>query len=66
MDRISRRRFVGGIATAAATDSLHAPSVRVQKEHQTLRFIAEANLNVFDPIWNTAHITRNHGYLSWL
>jgi peptide/nickel transport system substrate-binding protein len=28
-----------------------------------LRFIAEANLKVFDPIWNTAYITRNHGYL---
>jgi peptide/nickel transport system substrate-binding protein len=28
-----------------------------------LRFIAEAELKVFDPIWNTAYITRNHGYL---
>jgi len=62
MDRISRRRFVGGVA-AAATASLHAPSVRAQKDDQTLRFIAEANLKVFDPIWNTAYITRNHGYL---
>jgi peptide/nickel transport system substrate-binding protein len=63
MDRISRRRFVGGVATAAATASFHAPSVRAQKEAQTLNFIAEANLKVFDPIWSTAYITRNHGYL---
>ena len=28
-----------------------------------MRFIAEAELKAFDPIWNTAYITRNHGYL---
>lgn len=63
MDRLSRRQFVGSVATVAATAALAAPSVRAQKEDQTLRFIAEANLKVFDPIWNTAYITRNHGYL---
>jgi peptide/nickel transport system substrate-binding protein len=25
--------------------------------------VAEADLKVLDPIWNTAYITRNHGYL---
>ena len=44
MGRISRRQFVGGAATAAATAVLPAPSVRAQKDAQTLRFIAEANL----------------------
>src|SRR4029077_8761464 len=30
---------------------------------KTLRFIAQADLRVLDPIWTTAYITRNHGYM---
>src|SRR5437879_70271 len=63
MDRISRRQIVRGAAATAATAALGAPSVHAQKDPQTLRFIAEADLKVFDPIWTTAYITRNHGYL---
>src|SRR5947207_495374 len=63
MDRISRRQIVRGAAATAATAALGAPSVHAQKDLQTLRFIAEADLKVLDPIWNTAYITRNHGYL---
>jgi peptide/nickel transport system substrate-binding protein len=63
MDRISRRQVVRGAAAAAAVTTLGAPSVRAQKDTQTLRFVAEADLKVLDPIWNTAYITRNHGYL---
>jgi peptide/nickel transport system substrate-binding protein len=63
MDRISRRQVVRGAAATAATAALGAPSVHAQKDLQTLRFIAEADLKVLDPIWNTAYITRNHGYL---
>src|SRR5215475_6086550 len=29
----------------------------------TLKFIPHADLKVLDPIWNTAYITRNHGYM---
>src|SRR5437660_11876210 len=63
MDRISRRQIVRGAAATAATAALGAPSVHAQKDPQTLRFIAEADLKVFDPIWTTAYITRNSGYL---
>jgi peptide/nickel transport system substrate-binding protein len=63
MDRISRRQVVRGAAVVAGAAALGAPSVRAQNEGQTLRFIAEADLKVLDPIWNTAYITRNHGYL---
>jgi peptide/nickel transport system substrate-binding protein len=37
--------------------------VHAQKDRQTLNFAAEADLKVLDPIWSTAYITRNHGYL---
>src|ERR1700730_19417558 len=63
MDRISRRQIVRGAAAAATSAAFGAPSVRAQKDTQPLRFIAEADLKVLDPIWNTAYITRNHGYL---
>lgn len=29
----------------------------------TLKFIPHANLKILDPIWTTAYITRNHGYM---
>lgn len=31
--------------------------------NQTLRVVPHTELKVFDPIWTTAYITRNHGYL---
>jgi len=61
MIRMSRRQVLGGAAAVAAT--FGAPSVHAQKGRQTLRFVAEADLKILDPIWTTAYITRNHGYL---
>ena len=29
----------------------------------TLRMVAHADLKILDPIWSTANITRNHGYM---
>jgi peptide/nickel transport system substrate-binding protein len=63
MDRISRRQVARGAAAAAAAITLGAPSVHAQNDRPTLRFVAEADLKVLDPIWTTAYITRNHGYL---
>jgi hypothetical protein len=60
MNRFSRRQVLAGVGAATM---LGAPSVRSQTNQQTLRFIAEADLKVLDPIWTTAYITRNHGYL---
>jgi peptide/nickel transport system substrate-binding protein len=62
MDQISRRQVVQGAAAAVAM-TLGAPSVRAQKDNQILRFGAEADLKVLDPVWTTAYVTRNHGYL---
>jgi peptide/nickel transport system substrate-binding protein len=63
MDRISRRQFVRGAAATTAAATLGAPSVHAQKDRQILRFVAEADLKILDPVWTTAYITRNHGYL---
>jgi peptide/nickel transport system substrate-binding protein len=63
MDRISRRQIVGDGAAAVAAMMVGAPSVHAQKDRQTLRFVAQADLKVLDPVWTTAYITRNHSYL---
>jgi len=63
MDRISRRQVVRGTAAAAAAMTLGAPSVHSQNGRQILRFIAQGDLKILDPVWTTAYITRNHGYL---
>jgi peptide/nickel transport system substrate-binding protein len=63
MKRLSRRQILTGAAATAAATTLSAPSVQAQKGRRTLRFVAQGDLKVLDPIWNTAYITRNHGYL---
>src|ERR1700746_1546780 len=63
MDRINRRQAIRGATAMAAAMTLGAPSVHAQNERQTLRFVAQADLKILDPIWTTAYITRNHGYL---
>jgi len=63
MNRLSRRQWLTGAAVTAAAAALGAPSVHAQKRSPTLRFAAEADLKVLDPVWQTAYITRNHGYM---
>jgi peptide/nickel transport system substrate-binding protein len=63
VDSISRRQVFQGAAATAAATTLGAPSIRAQNDRQTLRFVAEADLKIIDPVWTTAYITRNHAYL---
>ena len=62
MAGISRRQVVGG-AAAAVGMTMSRPSVHAQTGRQSLRFVAHADLKTLDPVWSTAYITRNHGYL---
>jgi peptide/nickel transport system substrate-binding protein len=63
MNRLSRRQWLGGVAATATAAALGAPSVHAQKRSPTVRFVAEADLKILDPVWTTGYITRNHGYL---
>ena len=63
MSQLSRRQFLAGATATAAATSLAAPSVHAQKQGGTLRFVAQADLKILDPVWTTAYITRNHSYL---
>src|SRR5262249_9585937 len=62
MKCVDRRQIVRGGAAATAT-TLAAPWIGAQEGRQVLRFVAEADLKILDPVWTTAYITRNHGYL---
>jgi peptide/nickel transport system substrate-binding protein len=53
-----RRTFL-----AASAASLALPSVVRAQGKSVLKFIPQSDLAVVDPIWTTAYVTRNHGYM---
>ena len=55
---MQRRTFV---ATAAA--ALAAPRIAQSQASRVLKFIPQADLTVLDPMWTTAYVTRNHGFM---
>src|ERR1051326_1144113 len=59
--RVPRRTFLAGSIAASVLGRV--PSARAQKRGGTLRFVPHADLKILDPIWTTAYITRNHGYM---
>lgn len=57
---MKRRGFVAtGLAAGAAT--LCRPALA--QKPQVLRMVPQANLTSLDPIWTTANVTRNHGFM---
>ena len=58
---MKRRDLVLGAAAAAAM----APRFAIGQPagRRVLKFVPHANLTSLDPIWTTATITRNHGYM---
>src|SRR5438046_4063239 len=61
--KLTRRDFGKAAAGAALAVSVAPGSARAADDKKTLRFIAQADLRVIDPIWTTAYISRNHGYM---
>lgn len=58
---MKRRSFLAGMS-AVGLSSIARPALS-QSRQRTLRFVPHAALASFDPIWTTAAVTRNHGYL---
>ncbi len=66
----TRRRpsAVGTVVLAAALavfSFVGQPGAARAQDESVLRIIPHADLRNIDPIWTTAYITRNHGYLVW-
>jgi peptide/nickel transport system substrate-binding protein len=57
---MQRRQFLGASAGLAA---LGAPRIGAAQGAKVLRFIPQADLSTLDPHWNTAYVTRNHGFM---
>jgi peptide/nickel transport system substrate-binding protein len=58
MFKINRRAFAAGSAALA-----FAPRLAGADNKNTLRFVQNGNLTILDPIWTTAYVTRDHGYM---
>jgi len=55
---IGRRGALAGVGAAAA---LARPALA--QPARVLRMVPQANLGSLDPVWSTANITRNHGFM---
>src|ERR1700730_12385214 len=63
---MDRRSVIKGLTAAgalAATGSLAAPAVA--QASSVLKFVPQANLANFDPIWGTQYVVRNASQLVW-
>lgn len=60
---MSRTKNFIATCLIAAAPLLGATAAHAQDDNKTLRFIAQADLRVLDPVATTAYITRNHGYM---
>jgi peptide/nickel transport system substrate-binding protein len=58
---MKRRGFLA--ASAASAAALAIPSLARAQGAGVLRFIPQADLTVLDPVWTTAYVTRNHGFM---
>jgi peptide/nickel transport system substrate-binding protein len=56
-----RRTFLAG--TAASASLLAAPRISRGAEQGALKFIPQSDPTILDPIWTTAYVTRNHGFM---
>jgi peptide/nickel transport system substrate-binding protein len=60
-----RRQLFTGAAAVTMASSLPRFAIAQRGNARTLRFIAQADLAVVDPIITTAYVSRNHAYMVW-
>ena len=65
MDRRTLLKAVAGAGTLAATGKLSAPAFAQGAGARTLRFVPQADLANFDPIWGTQYVVRNASAMVW-
>jgi peptide/nickel transport system substrate-binding protein len=67
-DFMDRRTVLKGLAGAgglALTGGIAAPAIAQGAAAKTLRFVPQANLANFDPIWGTQYVVRNAAAMVW-
>ena len=63
MDRRTFLKVSAGAGALAATGSLAAPAIA--QGAKVLRFVPQANLANFDPVWGTQYVVRNAAVMVW-
>src|SRR6516164_6416726 len=65
---LDRRRFLktaAGAGALALSGGIAAPALAQGAAARTLRFVPQANLANFDPIWGTQYVVRNASAMVW-
>jgi peptide/nickel transport system substrate-binding protein len=62
---MKRKQFLTTALTAISLAAALLSPMAAHAQAKTLKVIPHANLTVLDPIWTTAFITRNHGYMMY-
>jgi peptide/nickel transport system substrate-binding protein len=65
VDRRTALKLAAGAGAFAASTRLAAPALAQGAAARTLRFVPQANLANFDPIWGTQYVVRNAAALVW-
>src|SRR5256714_4896081 len=65
MDRRTFLKTTAGAGAMVATGGLSTPAISQSAAAKTLRFVPQANLANFDPIWGTQYVVRNASVLVW-
>src|SRR6516164_6206029 len=65
VDRRTLLRSGASVGVMAAIGKFTAPALAQGAAARTLRFVPQANLANFDPIWTTQYVVRNASALVW-
>jgi peptide/nickel transport system substrate-binding protein len=65
MDRRTFLKTTAGAGALVTTGGLFTPAISQNAAAKTLRFVPQANLANFDPIWTTQYVVRNASALVW-
>src|SRR5258706_2317 len=65
MKRRTLLKAAAAAGTLAATERLSAPALAQGAAARALRFVPQANLANFDPIWGTQYVVRNASTMVW-
>ena len=65
MDRRTFLKTAAAAGACATGGSLASPAISQRAAVRALRLVPHADLANFDPIWTTAYIARNAGFLVW-
>jgi peptide/nickel transport system substrate-binding protein len=65
MDRRTFLKTLASTSALSAAGAFPAPAISQGAAAKTLRFVPQANLANFDPIWGTQYVVRNASVLVW-